>query len=214
MKKSILAVGILGVVLSGCSNQSAKDYYNAVSVSSQSLSATQTAKFEALSDMAANGDPAAQSAAVMALALMPSPVIQPAYIESEALSYTRALAAPIAGLGALWIQSDLSRDLNDNNNQTQQAQIAASSADQQALLGTLATGNAASGASLDTAIGGIIDVSGMGFNAVENLQTGSNSLVGDLSETLQPIITPVVEIVSVEIVPIIETGLIVDVGTP
>ena len=151
MKKSLLAVGILGVVLSGCSNQSAKDYYNAVSVSSQSLSATQTAKFEALSDMAANGDPAAQSAAVMALALMPSPVIQPAYIESEALSYTRALAAPIAGLGALWIQSDLSHDLNDNNNQTQQAQIAASSADQQALLGTLATGNTASGSTLDTA---------------------------------------------------------------
>ena len=204
MKKSILAVGILGVVLSGCSNQSAKDYYNAVSVSSQSLSATQTAKFEALSDMAANGDPAAQSAAVMALALMPSPVIQPAYIESEALSYTRALAAPIAGLGALWIQSDLSRDLNDNNNQTQQAQIAASSADQQALLGTLATGNTASGSTLDTAISGIVDVATAGLGTVVTVQEGSNALTETLVETLQPIIVPVVEIV----VPI------VDVGTP
>lgn len=204
MKKSLLAVGILGVVLSGCSNQSAKDYYNAVSVSSQSLSATQTAKFEALSDMAANGDPAAQSAAVMALALMPSPVIQPAYIESEALSYTRALAAPIAGLGALWIQSDLSRDLNDNNNQTQQAQIAASSADQQALLGTLATGNTASGSTLDTAISGIVDVATAGLGTVVTVQEGSNALTETLVETLQPIIVPVVEIV----VPI------VDVGTP
>ena len=204
MKKSLLAVGILGVVLSGCSNQSAKDYYNAVSVSSQSLSATQTAKFEALSDMAANGDPAAQSAAVMALALMPSPVIQPAYIESEALSYTRALAAPIAGLGALWIQSDLSRDLNDNNNQTQQAQIAASSADQQALLGTLATGNTASGSTLDTAISGIVDVATAGLGTVVTVQEGSNALTETLVETLQPIVVPVVEIV----VPI------VDVGTP
>lgn len=204
MKKSLLAVGILGVVLSGCSNQSAKDYYNAVSVSSQSLSATQTAKFEALSNMAANGDPAAQSAAVMALALMPSPVIQPAYIESEALSYTRALAAPIAGLGALWIQSDLSRDLNDNNNQTQQAQIAASSADQQALLGTLTTGNAAAGSTLDTAISGIVDVATAGLGTVVTVQEGSNALTETLVETLQPIIVPVVEIV----VPI------VDVGTP
>ena len=200
MKKSILTVAILGVAISGCSNQSAKDYYSAVSVSSQSLAATQTAKVNALSDMAANGDPAAQSAAVMALALMPSPVIQPAYIESEALSYTRALAAPIAGLGALWIQSDLSRDLNDNNNQTQQAQIAASSADQQALLGTLATGNTAAGSTLDTAIGGIVDVATAGLGTVVTLQEGSNALTETLVETLQPIVVPIVEIV-----PIVET---------
>jgi hypothetical protein len=194
--KLILTICAIALLL-GCSNQAAKDYYAAVSVSSQSLSDTQVAKAAALADMAANGDASTQAAAVMALALMPSPVIQPAYIESEALSYTKALAAPVAAIGALWIQSDLSRDLNDSNNKTAQAQISANSADQQALLGTIATGNTASGAALDTAIGGIIDVSGMGFNAVETLQLDSNGLVGDLSETLQPIITPVVEIVPI-----------------
>jgi hypothetical protein len=200
--KIVLTMWVLFMV-AGCSNQAAKDYYSAVSVSSQSLSDTQVAKVQALSQMAASGDSTTQAAAVMALALMPSPVIQPAYIESEALSYTKALAAPVAAIGALWIQSDLSRDLNDSNNKTAQAQINANSADQQALLGTIATGNTASGAALDTAIGGIIDVSGMGFNAVETLQLDSNGLVSDLSETLQPIITPVVEIVPVEIVPVI-----------
>ena len=199
--KIVLTMWVLFMV-AGCSNQAAKDYYSAVSVSSQSLSDTQVAKVQALSQMAASGDSTTQAAAVMALALMPSPVIQPAYIESEALSYTKALAAPVAAIGALWIQSDLSRDLNDSNNKTAQAQINANSADQQALLGTIATGNTASGAALDTAIGGIIDVSGMGFNAVETLQLDSNGLVSDLSETLQPIITPVVEIVPVEIVPV------------
>ena len=202
--KIVLTMWVLFMV-AGCSNQAAKDYYSAVSVSSQSLSDTQVAKVQALSQMAASGDSTTQAAAVMALALMPSPVIQPAYIESEALSYTKALAAPVAAIGALWIQSDLSRDLNDSNNKTAQAQINANSADQQALLGTIATGNTASGAALDTAIGGIIDVSGMGFNAVETLQLDSNGLVGDLSETLQPIITPVVEIVPVEIVPVVIT---------
>lgn len=202
--KLILTICAIAL-LSGCSNQAAKDYYAAVSVSSQSLSDTQVAKAAALADMAANGDASTQAAAVMALALMPSPVIQPAYIESEALSYTKALAAPVAAIGALWIQSDLSRDLNDSNNKTAQAQISANSADQQALLGTIAAGNTTSGAVLDTAIGGIIDVSGMGFDAVETLQLDSNGLVGDLSETLQPIITPVVEIVPVEIVPVVIT---------
>lgn len=200
--KIVLTMWVLFMV-AGCSNQAAKDYYAAVSVSSQSLSDTQVAKAAALADMAANGDASTQAAAVMALALMPSPVIQPAYIESEALSYTKALAAPVAAIGALWIQSDLSRDLNDSNNKTAQAQINANSADQQALLGTISAGNTASGASLDAAIGGIIDVSNMGFNAVETLQLDSNDLVSDLSETLQPIITPVVEIVPVEIVPVI-----------
>tara|TARA_B110000858_G_scaffold53057_1_gene61569 strand:+ start:2516 stop:3160 length:645 start_codon:yes stop_codon:yes gene_type:complete len=197
-----LMVLFAAVALAGCSNQAAKDYYEAVSYSSISLSETQVAKAQALAEIAASGDASTQAAAVMALALMPSPVIQPAYIESEALSYTKALAAPVAAIGALWIQSDLSRDLNDSNNKTAQAQISASSADQQALLSTLSTGSVASGVALDLAIGGIVDVSNTGMSTIESLQFDSNDLVGDLSETLQPIITPVVEIVPVEIVPV------------
>ena len=206
--KILMVLFAAAVALVGCSNQAAKDYYEAVSYSSISLSETQVAKAQALAQIAASGDASTQAAAVMALALMPSPVIQPAYIESEALSYTKALAAPVAAIGALWIQSDLSRDLNDSNNKTAQAQISASSADQQALLSTLSTGSVASGVALDLAIGGIVDVSNTGMSTIESLQFDSNDLVGDLSETLQPIITPVVEIVPVEIVPVQITPVI------
>lgn len=200
----ILGVLLLLATVIGCSNQAARDYYAAVAVSSQSLSDTQVAKAQALSAMSASGNPATQAAAVMALALMPSPVIQPAYIQSEALSYTQALAAPVAAIGALWIQSDLSRDLNDNNNQTQQAQINANSADQQALLSTISAGNTASGSTLSAAIDGIVSASATGFETIETLQIGSNGLVLDLSESLQPIIVPIVEITPViEIVPVI-----------
>jgi len=207
--KKLLVTAAAGVVLmTGCSNQSARDYYSAVSVSSQSLAATQTAKYNALASMAEKGDPATKSAAVMALALMQSPTIQPAYIESEALSYTKALAAPIAGIGALWIQSDLSRDLNSNNNKTQQAQIAASSSDQQALLNAMSTGMTASGSTLDTAVSGIVTIAGAGLDATAGvagdgldtavtLQQGSNALTETLVDSLQPIVVPVVEITPV-----------------
>lgn len=191
-------VASLFTTVAGCSGGARKDYYEAVSVSSVAQSNTQIARFEALKHLSETGDGegVAAVAAVMAIAMMREDTVRPQYVESEALSYTKALAAPIAGIGALWIQSDLSRDLNDSNNKTQQAQINANSKEQTALFDAFGK----SGSGSDIAVQGIIDVTQGALGTVETIVTGNNSLINDLSDTLQPIVP--VEIVPVEIVPV------------
>ena len=199
----ILAVfAALMFLVMGCSGQTRKDYYEAVEVSSLAHSQTQIARFEALSLIAGkDGDSASKVAAVMAIALLRQTTIQPQYIESEALSYTKALAAPLTGVAALLIQADLSNQTNKENNKTARAQINASSAEQTALLGAFGSRGAGAGLTTDLAIGGIIDIADSAITGAGDQAADNNDLIDSLAITLQPVV-PVVEVVPVEIVPV------------
>ena len=200
--KIITAILIMLAIV-GCSGQARKDYYEAVQVSSIAQSNTQVARFQALRDMAniEGGDSSAAVAAVMAIAMMRENTVQPQYVESEALSYTKALAAPLTGVAALVIQADLSNKTNKQNNKTARAQIDANSAEQQALFGAFGDRNAGAGITTDLAIGGLIEVSGDAMQTVEDIALDNNDLIDSLSNSLQPIvpiaITPIVEIVPI-----------------
>ena len=205
----ILAVfAALMFLVMGCSGQTRKDYYEAVEVSSVAHSQTQIARFEALSLIAGkDGDSASKVAAVMAIALLRQTTIQPQYIESEALSYTKALAAPLTGVAALLIQADLSNQTNKQNNKTARAQIDASSAEQTALMDAFGSRGAGAGLTTDLAIGGIIDIADSAITGAGDQAADNNDLIDSLAITLQPVvpvveIVPLVEIVPVEIVPI------------
>lgn len=110
-------------LVTGCSGQARTDYYLAMAKTAEAQAQAESARYEALSQMSKSTDPGASVAAVMALALTRNTTVQPAYIEDEALSYTKALAGPLVSLGALWLQADLSRDLNKNNSKVALAQI-------------------------------------------------------------------------------------------
>lgn len=170
----VLAAGIVV----GCSTQHRTDYYQAVALSAEAHSLQNIARTNALAHMAATGDSSTKAAAVMALAMMKQETIRPAYIESEALSYTKALAAPIAGVAALLIQADLSNETNKQNNKTARAQISANSADQQALFGAIATDNGGSSETANLAITGLVDVATLGITTVESTgETGIDAVV-------------------------------------
>ena len=212
----VIAITGLLVSVSGCSGQARQDYYDAVAVSSVAHSNTQQARYVALQRMAvsqgAAGDDTAAVAAVLAIALMRETTIQPAYIESEALSWGKVLAAPIAGITALAIQADVSNNNVKQQNKTARAQINASTIEQGNLLNALSADDG-SAATTDLAIGGIIDISNNAMGTVENVALDNNELVYDLSNSLQPIVP--IEIVPVEIVtPIVEITPIANPNPP
>jgi hypothetical protein len=180
----IAALVLLISVLVGCSNHSAIQYYKAVETASVSNSETQMARFKALRDMA-KGDTHAGVAAVMALAMLKTEVIRPAYIESEALSYTKALAAPLTGIAALMIQADLSAQNNKENNKTARAQIDANSAEQQGLFEAFAVAGAAGGVTTDLAIGGLVDIAGQSIDG--NVDISGQSIDGNIDISGQSI---------------------------
>jgi len=195
------------VALIGCGSQARKDYYNAVGTASTAQSNTQIARFQALSQLAAanKNDSGAAVAAVMAIAMMREDTVRPQYVESEALSYTKALAAPLTGVAALLIQADLSNKTNKQNNETARAQINANSAEQQGLFDAFSSDDGSSDTT-DLAISGIIDVSTTALGTVETVVKNNNGLIEDLSNTLQPI-------VPVEIVPVIEITPVINSST-
>ena len=160
----LVAIAVFLTVLVGCTNQSALQYYKAIETASVSNAETQMARFQALRDMA-KGDTHAGVAAVMALAMLKTEVIRPAYIESEALSYTKALAGPLTAVAALVIQADLSAQNNKENNKTARAQIDANSAEQQGLFEAFSVVGASGGVTTDLAIGGLVDIAGQAMAA-------------------------------------------------
>ena len=166
----IVAVALLLSVLVGCSNVAAIQYYKAVQTASVSHSETQMSRFQALRDMS-KGDSHASVAAVMALAMMKVEAIRPAYIESEALSYTKALAGPLTAVAALVIQADLSAQNNKENNKTARAQIGANAVEQQALFDAFGDSSASGGVTTDAAIVGLVDIAGQAI-------TGSTTTSG------------------------------------
>ena len=180
-----LAIVLLFIpLMAGCSNHSAIQYYKAVETASISNSETQMARFKALRDMA-KGDTHAGVAAVMALAMLKTEVIRPAYIESEALSYTKALAGPLTAVAALVIQADLSAQNNKENNKTARAQIDANSAEQQDLFEAFAVAGAAGGVTTDLAIGGLVDIAGQSIDG--NVDISGQSIDGNIDISGQSI---------------------------
>ena len=171
-------------LMAGCSNHSAIQYYKAVETASISNSETQMARFKALRDMA-KGDTHAGVAAVMALAMLKTEVIRPAYIESEALSYTKALAGPLTAVAALVIQADLSAQNNKENNKTARAQIDANSAEQQGLFEAFSIAGAAGGVTTDLAIGGLVDIAGQSIDS--NVNIAGQSIDGNVDISGQSI---------------------------
>ena len=220
-----MRVLLLVVFLTGCAGQARTDYYLAVAEAAKAQSATQQAKYAALANMARSngGDSSAAVAAVMALALTREQTLQPQYIEDEALSYTRALAAPVAGIAARWIQADSNKSIADSQAKTNRISIAANrdiqtnaAALNAQTINTVATqGNAGTSQALsivgesfgvvETSLGVISDVTADGFSTIENITLDTNDLINDLSVSLQPIVQPVVEVVPVvEIIPVVE----------
>jgi len=138
---AILAV-IIGIT--GCSTSSSQ-YYEAVAAAAQSNAAASQAKFEALSKIAATGDGQAASAAVMALALTQTPMVQPIPQQSEALQWASILASPVTSLGMMWMQSDSTKKMAEYNSQVDLARISADANTQQALYGSFVSSNQITG---------------------------------------------------------------------
>ena len=229
----IIAVALLLSVLVGCSNVAAIQYYKAVQTASVSHSETQMSRVQALRDMS-KGDSHASVAAVMALAMMKVETIRPAYIENEALSYTKALAGPLTAVAALVIQADLSATNNKENNKTARAQIqangwetqglydmigaaqarsqvnggvatsglvdiagqaidASTTTSGQAITASTTTSGAAINASTVTSgasIDGVVDITTLGFDTLENIVVDENETTLDLVELIEPVVTP------------------------
>lgn len=175
------------LMVAGCSNQSSKDYYAAIQTAAEANAKVQIAKFESLTAMADSDDAGTSAAAVMALALMEQPTIQPAYIESEALSYTKALAGPLAGITALWIQADLSRDLNDNNSKISIARINAESSDNRAMYSAFTEQSRSAGSATNNALSQSIDstlqVALAGFETATAINGRSLDTVDGVTDT-------------------------------
>jgi len=192
----IIAVALFLSVLVGCSNVAAIQYYKAVQTASVSHSETQMSRFQALRDMS-KGDSHASVAAVMALAMMKVETIRPAYIENEALSYTKALAGPLTAVAALVIQADLSATNNKENQKTARAQIQANGWETQGLYDMMGAAQArslvnggiaanglvdiagqaidASTATSGSAIDGVVDISELGFGTIEDIVVDENA---------------------------------------
>jgi hypothetical protein len=119
MKTLIALTAATLLVVTGCANQAAQDYYLAMTQAAESNSRSQEARFIALSQMAANasaaGDEGAAGSAIMALALTRTETIQPQFIESSALKWAQVLAPTVTAVGLGYMAADVSKN-NSNNN--------------------------------------------------------------------------------------------------
>jgi hypothetical protein len=167
--KKILVVFALAAV-TGCSNQARLDYYAAVQSAAEAQARESEARYQALSTMAA-GDGEASVAAVMAIALAQKPVIQPAYIEDDALKWASILTGPLVSLGALAVQADLSRDLNKNNTRVAIERINAEAASDQQLFSALARPQNPSigNEQLGMVVDGFVQLGSAGLRSTESL---------------------------------------------
>ena len=152
-----------GLTMSACAGAGARtDYYLAVQQAAAAQAAQSEARYRALATIANGGDPAAKAMATMAIALNEDKTIMPAYIESDALSWAKVLATPVATLGGLWIQSDVAKNASNNAKEIQMASFASNEAIQ---LGqqNMVTGL---GAQWADAAAGSADLAIAGFNAL------------------------------------------------
>jgi hypothetical protein len=164
--KALAAVALVGMLSACGATQARDDYYQSVAAAAQAQAAQSEARYRALATVANSGDPGAATAATMAIALTATPTITPQYIESEALSWGKALAMPVATLGGLFIQADVAKNASNNAKDVQLASYASNEAiqlGQQSMVTGLgaqwAEGAGASAAALS-------DLGVAGFNAL------------------------------------------------
>lgn len=175
------------LVLAGCANTSA-DYYKAVQEASEANARSYTAKMTALAQMAANGDPSAQGAAVMAMALSQPTTIAPQYIESQALSWARVLATPVAAVTGLYLQTDLAKHQSDNTARVQlgqqSVQINSDNTNSATILGVsqqLSNVNAGIATSVSESANILSNLGVAGFTALSNQSTNAVETVGGVA---------------------------------
>lgn len=198
----IFASILVVLALTGCSS-GASQYYQAVENTAKANADAHAAKMNALAIMAQSGDPSAQGAAVMAIALSPTPVMSPQYVESAGLSWARTLATPAAAVAGLWLQTDLAKTQSNNNLAAQLGQISsqesiqmnAATMQSNTILGITQSSGSGITQSLDvlgniavtgfdalnTAGSQTVGVANTGFGAVENISVDNNQLVNQLS---------------------------------
>ena len=155
----LMFVLFAGLTMSACAGAGARtDYYLAVQQAAQAQAQQSEARYRALATIANGGDPAAKAMATMAIALNEDKTIMPAYIESDALSWAKVLATPVATLGGLWIQSDVAKNASNNAKEIQMASFASNEAiqlgQQNMVTGLGAQWATAGAASADLAIAG------------------------------------------------------------
>ena len=126
--KALTAVTIVGLLSACGANQARDDYYQSVAATAQAQAAQTEARYRALATVANSGDPGAATAATMAIALTSTQTVSPAYIESEALSWGKVLAMPVATLGGLFIQADVAKTASNNSKDVQLASYASNEA--------------------------------------------------------------------------------------
>lgn len=167
MKKLLLsgAIALTMTVMVGCSNTQEK-YYAAVEKAAVANAEMHKAKMEALTAMANSGDPAAQGAAVMAMALTTAPTVTPAYIESESLSWARVLATPVATVAGLAIQADVAKNASDNAAQVQMRSFQSNETIQLGQQDMLVNALGASASGSAAAVSGVVDLGVAGFDAL------------------------------------------------
>lgn len=182
MNKILMLVGL--IVLTGCSNQARLDYYSAVEAAATAQARQSEAKFEALSRMA-QGDGEASVAAVMAIALSQERVVQPQFIEDDGLKWAQVLAGPIAAIGSLWIQADLSRDLNANNSRVAVARIEQEATSERALYAALTAPQPTPSPSLgieglNVVVDGLVALGAGGMNGIQQVGVAGIDGVGTM----------------------------------
>ncbi len=169
MKNLICAVALLGLV--GCASTTTQ-YYEAVQKSAEANARAAQAKFDALSAIAAAGDGQAASAAVMALAMTQTPVVQPIPQQSQAIQWASILAAPISNLGMMWMQADSTKTMARYSAEVDLARITADATTQQALYGSFVSmGEAASNVDFTPWIDGMVTLGTAGIDGAVTLGT-------------------------------------------
>lgn len=216
----IFASILVVLALTGCSS-GASQYYQAVENTAKANADAHAAKMNALAIMAQSGDPSAQGAAVMAIALSPTPVMSPQYVESAGLSWARTLATPAAAVAGLWLQTDLAKTQSNNNLAAQLGQISsqesiqmnAATMQSNTILGITQSSGSGISQSLDvlgniavtgfdalnTAGSQTVGIANTGFGAVDQLSTGYNETINTF--IVNPLQTPEPLIVQPVIVP-------------
>lgn len=140
MKRLVATAAV--VFLCGCSSTTTQ-YYEAVALTAESQANAVRARAEALSQIAASGDPGAASAAVMALALTQTQTITPVPQQSQAIQWASILAAPLSNVATMYLQNDATKAMAKYNADVSLARVAATSQSNAALYGTFADMNQA-----------------------------------------------------------------------
>tara|TARA_R100000353_G_scaffold172820_1_gene138486 strand:+ start:956 stop:1771 length:816 start_codon:yes stop_codon:yes gene_type:complete len=140
MKRLVATAAV--VFLCGCSSTTTQ-YYEAVALTAESQANAVRARAEALSQIAASGDPGAASAAVMALALTQTQTITPVPQQSQAIQWASILAAPLSNVATMYLQNDATKAMAKYQADVSLARVAATSQSNAALYGTFADMNQA-----------------------------------------------------------------------